>query len=121
MKKVGRNLVQKILSNHLVSGQVVLEGRSAISVDQTLLHDVSGTMAALEFETLLIPRIRTKLSLMYIDHNTLQEGFENADDHIFLHTFALSTGSISHGRATASAIRSIWNGLRFQDRCSWVE
>jgi aconitate hydratase len=69
---MGVNRVQKILSNHLVSGQIVLGEAISISVDQTLLHDVSGTMAALEFESLSMPRIKTKLSLMYIDHNRIR-------------------------------------------------
>jgi aconitate hydratase len=89
---MGQNLVQKILKAHLVSGSIEPGKVISLSVDQTLLTDVSGTMAALEFETLSIPRIKTRLSLMYIDHNTLQEGFENADDHVFLQTFAAKYG-----------------------------
>jgi aconitate hydratase len=85
---MGKNLVIKILDSHVVSGQVRCGETIAISVDQTLFQDATGTMAALQFETLSLPRIKTKLSVVYIDHNTLQVGFENADDHLFLQTFA---------------------------------
>lgn len=85
---MGKNLVIKILDCHAVSGQVRCGETIAISVDQTLFQDATGTMAALQFETLSFPRIKTKLSVAYIDHNTLQVGFENADDHLFLQTFA---------------------------------
>jgi aconitate hydratase len=90
--KMGQNLVQRILQVHGVKGKAEPGEVVSLSVDQTLLHDVSGPMAALEFEVLSIPRVKTKLSLMYIDHNTLQEGFENADDHIFLQTFSAKYG-----------------------------
>ena len=89
---MGQNLVEKIVKAHLVSGSFEPGKVISLSVDQTLMTDVSGTMAALEFETLSMPRIRTRLSLIYIDHNTLQEGFENADDHLFLQTFAAKYG-----------------------------
>jgi aconitate hydratase len=89
---MGENLIQKILNTHLVLGQLVPGETIAISIDQTLLHDATGTMAALQFEALSIPRIKTKLSVIYIDHNTLQVGFENADDHLFLQTFAARYG-----------------------------
>ena len=85
---MGKNLLIKILDSHVVSGQVRCGETIAISVDQTLFQDATGTMAALQFETLSLPRIKTKLSVAYIDHNTLQVGFENADDHLFLQTFA---------------------------------
>ncbi len=89
---MGKNLAEKILNSHLVSGPVAQGETIAVSVDQTLFHDVSGTMAALEFEALSLPRVKTKLSVAYIDHNTLQVGFENADDHLFLQTFASKYG-----------------------------
>src|SRR4030066_679248 len=91
---MGKNLLEKILNNHLVSGQMGCGETVAISVDQTLFHDATGTMAALQFEALSLPRIQTNLSVAYVDHNTLQIGFENADDHLFLQTFAAKYGLI---------------------------
>ena len=89
---MGQNLVQKILEAHLVSGSIEPGKVISLSVDQTLMHDATGQMAALEFEALSIPRIKVKLAVTYIDHNTLQVGFENADDHIFLQTFSAKYG-----------------------------
>ena len=89
---MGKNLVQKIFETHLVSGRLTLHEDIAISVDQTLTQDATGTMAYLQFEALGIPRVRTKFSISYVDHNMLQTGFENADDHRFLQTFAAKYG-----------------------------
>ncbi|HXX33374.1 MAG TPA: aconitate hydratase [Thermodesulfobacteriota bacterium] len=89
---MGRNLVQKILETHLVSGRLTPREDIAISVDQTLTQDATGTMAYLQFEALGIPKVRTKFSISYVDHNMLQTGFENADDHRFLQTFAAKYG-----------------------------
>ncbi len=89
---MGRNLTEKILDTHLVSDQVRRGETIAISIDQTLFQDATGTMAALQFEALSLPRVKTKTSVAYIDHNTLQVGFENADDHLFLQTFAAKYG-----------------------------
>jgi aconitate hydratase len=89
---MGQNLVEKILKQHLVSGEIRDGETIGISIDQTLFHDATGTMAALQFEALSVPRVKTKLSIAYIDHNTLQVGFENADDHLFLQSFAARYG-----------------------------
>jgi len=89
---MGENLFEKIIRPHLVEGEVRTGELVAISVDQTLFHDATGTMAALQFEALSRPRVRTKLSVAYIDHNTLQIGFENADDHLFLQSFCAKYG-----------------------------
>ena len=89
---MGKNLIEKILETHLITGQVRQGETLGISVDQTLIQDATGTMAALQFEALSIPRVRTKLSVAYIDHNTLQLGFENADDHLYLQSFAAKYG-----------------------------
>jgi len=89
---MGQNLVQKIVKTHLVSGSIEPGKMISLSIDQTLMHDATGQMAALEFEALSIPRIKIKLSATYIDHNTLQVGFENADDHLFLQTFSAKYG-----------------------------
>ena len=89
---MGKNLTQKIISEHLVSGNMVPGEEIAIRIDQTLTQDATGTMAYLQFEALGIPRVKTELSVSYVDHNTLQTGFENADDHRFLRTVAAKYG-----------------------------
>lgn len=88
------NLAWKILSDHLVDG-VLEKGREiGIRIDQTLNTDTTGTMVCLEFETLDIPKTKTELSVSYVDHNTLQVGYQNADDHLFLRTFAEKHGIV---------------------------
>ncbi|HHU63070.1 MAG TPA: aconitate hydratase [Clostridiales bacterium] len=89
---MGKNLVQKIIENHLVSGVMEPGSEIAIRIDQTLTQDSTGTMAYLQFEAMGIPRVKTKLSVAYIDHNTLQAGFENADDHKYIQTVAQKYG-----------------------------
>lgn len=89
---MGKNLVQKILSAHLVEGKLVPGEEVAIKIDQTLTQDATGTMAYLQFEAMGVPQVRTELSVSYVDHNTLQNGFENADDHRFLQTVAAKHG-----------------------------
>jgi len=89
---MGKNLVQKIFESHLVWGKLEPREEVAISIDQTLTQDATGTMAYLQFEALGIPQVRTRLSVTYVDHNMLQTGFENADDHRFLQTFAAKYG-----------------------------
>ncbi len=86
------NAARKLISSHLVSGEMKAGAEIAISIDQTLTQDATGTMAYLEFEAMGIPKVRTKLSVSYVDHNTLQTGFENADDHRFLRTMAAKYG-----------------------------
>jgi len=89
---MGKNLVQKIFESHLMWGRLEPREDIAISIDQTLTQDATGTMAYLQFEALGIPRVKTKFSVSYVDHNMLQTGFENADDHRFLQTFAAKYG-----------------------------
>jgi aconitate hydratase len=89
---MGDNLVRKMLNTHRVAGKPYAGESIAISIDQTLFHDATGTMAALQFEALSLPGVKTNLSVAYIDHNTLQVGFENADDHLFLQSFAAKYG-----------------------------
>jgi aconitate hydratase len=86
------NVAQKVIGSHLVSGEMVPGKEIAIRIDQTLTQDATGTMAYLQFEAMGVPRVRTKLSVSYIDHNTLQTGFENADDHRFLQSVAAKYG-----------------------------
>ena len=86
------NLTQKILSAHLLSGRLVPGEEIAIRIDQTLTQDSTGTMAYLQFEAMGVKRVRTQKSVAYIDHNTLQTGFENADDHQYIQTVAKKHG-----------------------------
>ncbi|MEY2335763.1 aconitate hydratase [Acidithiobacillus ferrianus] len=86
------NVTQKIIAAHLVSGRLEAGRSIAIRIDQTLTQDATGTMAYLQFEALGLPRVRTELSVSYVDHNMLQSGFENADDHRFLQSFAAKYG-----------------------------
>ncbi len=81
---MGLTLTEKILSAHLVEGEMVKGSEIGIKIDQTLTQDATGTMAYLEFEAMGVPRVKTEKSVAYIDHNTLQSGFENADDHRFI-------------------------------------
>ena len=89
---MGLTLAQKIIKSHLVSGDMTPGTEIALRIDQTLTQDATGTMAYLEFEAIGIPRVRTKLSVAYIDHNTLQSGFENADDHRYIQSVAKKYG-----------------------------
>ena len=89
---MGRNLTQKIIDAHLLQGKAVAGEETAFRIDQTLTQDATGTMAYLQFEAMGIPRVKTKLSVSYVDHNMLQSGFENADDHRFLQTIASKHG-----------------------------
>ncbi len=81
---MGLTLAQKIIKEHLVSGEMIAGQEISIKIDQTLTQDATGTMAYLEFEAMGVPRVKTEKSVAYIDHNTLQSGFENADDHRFI-------------------------------------
>lgn len=89
---MGKNLVYKILEAHLVEGKLEAGAEIAIRIDQTLTQDATGTMTYLQFEAMDVPRVRTELSVSYVDHNTLQDGFENADDHRYLQTVASRYG-----------------------------
>ncbi|MGM9645076.1 MAG: aconitate hydratase [Eubacteriales bacterium] len=89
---MGLTIAQKIIKEHLVSGEMKAGEEIALRIDQTLTQDATGTMAYLEFESIGIERVRTKLSVAYIDHNTLQSGFENADDHRYIQSVAKKYG-----------------------------
>ena len=89
---MGKTIAQKIIAAHLVSGDMTPGSEVALRIDHTLTQDATGTMAYLEFETMGIPRVKTELSIAYVDHNTLQCGFENADDHRYLQTVASKYG-----------------------------
>lgn len=89
---MGQNIAEKIISAHLVSGEMIPGQDIGLKIDQTLTQDATGTMAYLEFEAMGVPRVKTERSVAYIDHNTLQNGFENADDHRFIRTVAKKHG-----------------------------
>lgn len=89
---MGKTISQKILAAHLVDGTPSVGNEVGLRIDQTLTQDATGTMAYLEYEAMGIPRVKTELSVAYIDHNTLQNGFMNADDHRFIRTVAKKIG-----------------------------
>lgn len=89
---MGLTLTEKILKAHLVDGEMIKGQEIGIRIDQTLTQDATGTMAYLEFEAMGVPRVKTERSVAYIDHNTLQNGFENADDHRFIGSVAKKHG-----------------------------
>ena len=89
---MGLTIAQKIIRDHLVSGEMTVGSDVGLRIDQTLTQDATGTMAYLEFAAMGVPRVKTELSVAYIDHNTLQTGFENADDHRFIQSEAKKHG-----------------------------
>ncbi|MBQ3019845.1 MAG: aconitate hydratase [Clostridia bacterium] len=89
---MGYTIAQKIIKNHLVCGEMVAGKEIGLRIDQTLTQDATGTMAYLQFEAMGIDRVKTELSVAYIDHNTLQAGFENADDHRYIQTVTKKHG-----------------------------
>ena len=89
---MGLTIAQKIIKEHLVKGEMVPGTEIGLRIDQTLTQDATGTMAYLEFEAMGIPRVKTELSVAYVDHNTLQSGFMNADDHRFIQSMAYKHG-----------------------------
>ncbi len=89
---MGLTIAQKIIKNHLIKGDMKQGSEIALKIDQTLTQDATGTMAYLEFETMGIPRVKTERSVAYVDHNTLQSGFENADDHRYIQSVAKKHG-----------------------------
>ena len=88
------NVVEKILAAHLVEGDASKDSELGIRIDQTLTQDATGTMAYLQFESMGVPRVKTDISVSYVDHNTVQIGFENADDHDFLQSIAKKYGIV---------------------------
>ena len=89
---MGYTIAQKIIKAHLISGEMTVGSEIALKIDQTLTQDATGTMAYLEFETMGLDRVKTERSVAYIDHNTLQSGFENADDHRYIQSVAKKHG-----------------------------
>ena len=89
---MGYTIAQKIIKAHMLSGEMTVGSEVALKIDQTLTQDATGTMAYLEFETMGLDRVKTERSVAYIDHNTLQSGFENADDHRYIKSVAKKHG-----------------------------
>ena len=89
---MGLTIAQKIIKEHLVEGEMTPGSEIALKIDQTLTQDATGTMAYLEFEAIGVPRVKTERSVAYVDHNTLQCGFENPDDHLYIQTVAKKHG-----------------------------
>ena len=89
---MGLTIAQKIIKNHIVDGEMKVGSDIGLKIDQTLTQDATGTMAYLEFEAIGVPRVKTEKSVAYIDHNTLQTGFENADDHRFIQSVCKKHG-----------------------------
>ncbi|NMA15403.1 MAG: aconitate hydratase, partial [Clostridia bacterium] len=90
---MGLTLAEKIIKEHLVSGKMDAGAEIGIKIDQTLVQDATGTMALLQFEAIGKSSVQTEKSVVYIDHNTLQTGFENADDHAFLQDISSNIGA----------------------------
>ena len=88
------NVAWKILSRHVVEGDPAKDPELGIHIDQTLTQDATGTMAYLQFESMGVPRVKTDVSVSYVDHNTVQIGYENADDHDFLQSIARKYGIV---------------------------
>ena len=91
---MGKSLTRKIIEKHLVAGEYVPGNEISIKIDQTLTQDATGTMAYLQFEAMGLKQVKTELSVSYVDHNTIQVGFENADDHMYLQTVAAKYGIV---------------------------
>ena len=91
---MGQGVAYKVLSSHLVGGTMQLGQSIDIKIDQTLTQDATGTMTYLQFESLGLDHIRNELAVSYIDHNTVQVGFENADDHLYLQSIAEAKGMV---------------------------
>ena len=89
---MAKTITEKIIEEHIVSGRYEPDAEIGIKIDQTLTQDATGTMAYLQFESLKSPAVRTEVSASYIDHNTIQIGFENSDDHRYLKTIAQKFG-----------------------------
>ncbi|MDP4110442.1 MAG: aconitase family protein, partial [Bacillota bacterium] len=89
---MGMTIAQKIIKSHLLEGTMEPGTEIGIKIDQTLTQDATGTMAYLQFEAMNVPRVKTERSVAYIDHNTLQTGFENADDHKYIASVAKKHG-----------------------------
>src|SRR5574341_1350097 len=91
---MGQSLTHKIIAAHLVEGEMTPGQDIALAVDQCLIQDATGTMVWLQFDQLGIPRVKPRRVVQYVDHNMIQDGFENADDHLFLQSMCAKYGAI---------------------------
>ena len=91
---MGLGVAYKILKSHLINGELVAGSAIDVCIDQTLTQDATGTMTYLQFESLGLDKVRNELAVSYVDHNTVQVGFENADDHLYLQSIAASKGIV---------------------------
>ena len=117
---MAQTLTEKILSAHLVSGTLECGKPVGIRIDQTLTQDATGTMTYLQFEAMGLDRVQNELAVSYVDHNTIQVGFENADDHRYLQSVAAAKGWSSPGRATGSATRCTSSASARRARRCWA-
>jgi aconitate hydratase len=109
---MGQSLTHKIIAAHLMDGEMIPGHDIALQIDQCLLQDATGTMVWLEFEQLGLAHVKPRVVVQYIDHNMIQEGFESADDHLFLQSMCARYGAIFfHAQATASRTLRIWSAL----------
>lgn len=113
---MGLTLAQKLIKAHLVEGEMIPGTEIGLRIDQTLTQDATGTMAYLEFEAMGVDRVKTEKSVAYIDHNTLQTGFENADDHRYIQTVTKKHGIYFQDPATAYATRFILKDSAFPEK-----
>ena len=113
---MGKNIVEKILAGHLVSGNLVPGGEIGIRIDQTLTQDATGTMAYLQFEAMQVEAVKTELSVSYIDHNTIQIGLKTRTTTATCKAWRKDSGLCCRAQAMASAIRCIWNGSENQEK-----
>lgn len=116
---MSKTLTYKILENHLLSGELIPGTEITIKMDQTLTQDSTGTMVYLQLEAMDVDRVKTELSVAYIDHNTLQTGFENADDHAFIKVLHNATEFCSQNPATEFVINFIWRIMEFPVKLFW--
>ncbi len=113
---MGLTLTEKIIKSHLVKGNMTKGEEIAIKIDNTLTQDSTGTMAYLQFEALGIDKVKTKRSVAYIDHNMLQSGPENADDHLYIQTVAKNMEFIFQNQVMEYVIKLIWKDLVYLEK-----
>jgi len=116
---VAKNLVTRILEDHMVEGELDPGEEVGLRIDQALLQDATGTMACLQFERMGVDRVQVDLAVQYVDHNVIQLDFKNPDDHRFLQSFPPGTASTSPVPETASATTCTWSASPGQARRLW--
>ena len=118
---MGDTIAQKLIRSHLVSGDMSVPGSEiGLKIDQTLTQDATGTMAYLEFEAMGVDQVKTERSVAYIDHNTLQTGFETPTTMLSSRAWLGDTAYCFPSRATASATGGIWKATENREKPCWV-